>query len=70
MTAPLLVRPTDVNFPNGCTRATAAILDFWLPWLGYLGLGIGLQKIVLGSYVAGVSALCGLLFQAYRYVSV
>ena len=54
--------------PSRCTTATAALLDTWVPWLGYLGLGIGMQDFVLGSFVAGGAALLGLAFQAYRCV--
>lgn len=54
--------------PSLCTKATAALLDTWAPWLGYLGLGVGMQDFVLGSLVAGGAALLGLAFGAYRCV--
>ena len=54
--------------PSRGTQAVAALLDTWGPWLGYLGLGVGLQDFVLGSLVAGGAALLGLAFQAYRCV--
>lgn len=71
LTAPLLGPfdfKADCARPGRWTQAAAALLDTWVPWLGYLGLGIGLQDFALGSFVAGAAAACGLGFQAYRCV--
>ena len=64
--APLLTSFPYWHQPKCCTSFIASLLDFWLLWGSYLGLGIGLQDFVLGGLVAGIVAILGIIFQAYR----
>lgn len=52
--------------PTKATAAASALLDVWVPWLAYLGLGVG-KDFILGGLVAAGVAMVGFLFQAYRF---
>lgn len=56
----------DWEKPSRPTKVLASVLDDWLTWGGYLGIGILARNFFLGSLVAGSAALLGLAFQAYR----
>lgn len=64
--SPLLPSFPYWNKPTRCTSITSSLIDLWLIWGTYLGLGIGLQNFVIGGLAAGLVAILGLLFQVYR----
>ena len=53
--------------PTKATATASALLDVWVPWLAYLGLGVGANDFVLGGIVAAGVAMLGFLFQGYRF---
>ena len=53
--------------PTKATATASALLDVWVPWLAYLGLGVGTNDFILGGLVAAGVAMVGFLFQAYRF---
>jgi hypothetical protein len=49
------------------TSSVSALLDVWIPWLTYLGIGIGSENFVVGGLVAAGVAITGFIFQAFRF---
>ncbi|EWM22763.1 hypothetical protein Naga_100297g3 [Nannochloropsis gaditana] len=53
--------------PSKMTSSVSALLDVWIPWLTYLGIGIGSENFVVGGLVAAGVAIAGFIFQAFRF---
>jgi len=53
--------------PSKMTSSVSALLDVWIPWLTYLGIGIGSENFVVGGLVAAGVAITGFIFQAFRF---